>query len=258
MFGVLLQGILLGLVVSISAGPSFFALVQIGIQRKFKYGLAMSFGISLSDLTLVIVSYFGLASFISGDENTVIIGTIGGGILILFGAYSVLTAKKGGTKTAVTNEDFIPDEPNEFLKPIELSINKVEEDVTDGEGKTPSKKENRPSRISKMFGSDAGPLTYLLKGYFINILNPVVLILWAGAVVTVTSMSNENSIEQNVVIFFSGSMAIILLFNLLKVLLGKQIKNILKARIIELVNIIVGLIFVVCGFALIINVLFFM
>ncbi|MDL2238585.1 LysE family transporter [Bacteroidales bacterium OttesenSCG-928-K22] len=244
MFVVLLQGILLGIVVSISAGPSFFALVQIGIQRGFKYGLSMSVGITLSDLTLIIVSYYGLATYISTDENTGIIGTVGGIILILFGAYSVLTAKKKTTKT-ITDEENFSSEENEYLKPIPKRESK-------------RKKEKKPTKFNKFFSSDAGILTYFLKGYFINILNPVVLILWAGAVVTVTSMSNGNSLEQNVLVFFAGSIAMLFVFNILKVLLGKQIKNFLKPRIIELINIIVGIIFVICGFVLIIRVLFFM
>ncbi|MDR2085035.1 MAG: TMEM165/GDT1 family protein [Bacteroidales bacterium] len=257
MFVVLLQGILLGLVISISAGPSFFALVQIGIQRGFKYGLSMSLGITLSDLTLIIVSYYGLASYINANENAGIIGTIGGIILILYGGYSVITARKKKDKKIIVTEEFETEEGNEYLKPIPKPVSKRKKEQAENNPSVYVKKD-KTSKFSKFFGPEAGVLTYFLKGYFINILNPVVLILWAGAVVTVTSMSNENTVRENVFVFFLGSIVMLLIFNILKVLLGKQIKNFLKPKVIEWINIIIGIIFAICGFILIIRVLFFM
>ncbi len=86
------EGILLGLLVAVSLGPAFFAIIQTGINKGFKHGIFMAIGISLSDILLVSISYLIGAQLFDDPQNKVYVGLIGGIILIIFG--SVSWAKK--------------------------------------------------------------------------------------------------------------------------------------------------------------------
>ena len=61
-------------------------------NRGFKYGIYMAMGISLSDISLVVISYLIGATLFDDPEKKVYIGLIGGIILVIFG--SVSWAKK--------------------------------------------------------------------------------------------------------------------------------------------------------------------
>lgn len=84
MFQIILEGFGLGLVVSFSFGPAFWAVLQTGIDRGFKWGLLLAFGIIMSDFTFILISYIGAANLFNGD-NKIYIGIVGGIILIIFG-----------------------------------------------------------------------------------------------------------------------------------------------------------------------------
>ena len=86
------EGILLGLLVAISLGPAFFAILQTGINKGFRYGIYMASGVLLSDILLVTICYLIGATIFDDPENKVYVGLIGGIILIIFG--SVSWAKK--------------------------------------------------------------------------------------------------------------------------------------------------------------------
>lgn len=86
------EGALLGLLVAISLGPAFFAIIQTSINKGFKYGVAMAIGISFSDMILVTISYLIGAKLFDDPQNKVYVGLIGGIILVIFG--SVSWAKK--------------------------------------------------------------------------------------------------------------------------------------------------------------------
>jgi len=92
MISLFINGILLGLLVAVSLGPAFFAIIQTGINRGFRYGVYMAIGISISDIAWVVISYLIGASLFDDPEKKVYIGLIGGIILIIFG--SVSWAKK--------------------------------------------------------------------------------------------------------------------------------------------------------------------
>lgn len=87
MLQILLEGFGLGLVVSFSFGPAFWAVLQTGIDRGFKWGVLLSLGIILSDVAFILISYIGAASLFS-ESNKVYIGIIGGVILIIFGIFT--------------------------------------------------------------------------------------------------------------------------------------------------------------------------
>ncbi|MHB8261036.1 MAG: LysE family translocator [Bacteroidia bacterium] len=89
MFSAIYEGILLGIFVAFSIGPSFFALINTGISHGFKSGAAVAFGILLSDLFFVAITvsliHFGMADLISNPKHQTFMGLIGGIVLIVYG-----------------------------------------------------------------------------------------------------------------------------------------------------------------------------
>ena len=97
-----LQGILVGLTFAVLLGPAFFSLVQTSVHRGFRSGFFLALGIFISDLTALILAYFGSYQFLRTDprENS-IFSIIGGIILIIFG--TVTTLRKVITQKDVEN-----------------------------------------------------------------------------------------------------------------------------------------------------------
>jgi threonine/homoserine/homoserine lactone efflux protein len=201
------QGILLGLLVSISLGPAFFAIIQTGITRGFRNGIFMAAGISLSDVMLVTISYLIGASLFDDANNKVYVGLVGGIILIIFG--SVSWAKK-------------PD----IMHMRHLNMDEV----------------NLRTR---------GPLSYVLKGFFMNIANPFLFFFWFGALGFVGKNSDQGHILESTVVFFSGSFITIFLADVLKSFVGGKIKRYLSPRREIFINKSVGLALVAFGIILI-------
>ena len=92
MLDLFINGLIVGLLVAISLGPAFFAVIQTGVNMGFRFGLILSIGILFSDIFLVVVSYAIGSAIFDNPQNKVFVGLIGGIILIIFG--SVSWAKK--------------------------------------------------------------------------------------------------------------------------------------------------------------------
>lgn len=98
-----------------------------------------------------------------------------------------------------------------------------------------------------------GPLTYLLKGYFMNIANPFVWFFWLG--VTFTISTNFSSDKMQAVRFFAGTLSSVLVTDILKSYLAKKTKRFFTAKHQHLLNQIVGILLVLFGIILIVRVL---
>ncbi|MFC4873756.1 LysE family translocator [Negadavirga shengliensis] len=88
-----LEGIGMGLVLSLIIGPVFFALIQNSLENGFRHSIFMAMGILLSDSLYVLISYFGVAFLAENPYFKVLLGYFGGLILIGFGVFSFV--KKG-------------------------------------------------------------------------------------------------------------------------------------------------------------------
>ncbi len=84
MLDLLFKAIILGLIVSFSFGPAFWAVIQIGVDKGFKWGAFLSVGVLLSDILFIIIAYFGITTLFS-DNNKYYLSIIGGLFLIGFG-----------------------------------------------------------------------------------------------------------------------------------------------------------------------------
>jgi len=93
---------------------------------------------------------------------------------------------------------------------------------------------------------------YLLKGFFINILNPFVFIFWFTLMGTVALEGFEGSQK---LFFFAGVLSTIFSSDILKAFVARKIQKILNPRYMHWVNITAGLVMMFFGVRLIWKVL---
>lgn len=104
-----------------------------------------------------------------------------------------------------------------------------------------------------------GPITYLLKGYFLNIINPMLIIFWMSVMGFVSanySPDGDNINTSAIVLFFSGTLLTVLCTDILKCYIANRIKNSLKPNVILWINRIVGIVLMAFGVILIFRVVF--
>lgn len=104
MLDAFLDGLLTGLILSISAGPAFFAIIETSLENGFKAAAFMAIGIICSDILYVMIAWFGASRFFDEPKNTVIMGVVGGAILILFGLSYIIKKHKDTEQKEITIE----------------------------------------------------------------------------------------------------------------------------------------------------------
>jgi threonine/homoserine/homoserine lactone efflux protein len=87
----ILDGFFYGLALSVMAGPIFFTLMQLGIERGFRAGLSCAAGQWLSDLVYITIAFFGLHYLSKLSLFNWYWSVIGGGLLILFGVVNLVS-----------------------------------------------------------------------------------------------------------------------------------------------------------------------
>ena len=96
-----------------------------------------------------------------------------------------------------------------------------------------------------------GPLTYLIKGFFLNFANPFVWFFWFTVMMGISG--TYGSEFSAVSAFFGGVLITIFSTDVLKVFIASKIKRYLTIKILNLVNYVVGILLVVFGIILIIR-----
>jgi len=84
----LFEGLILGLTVAITLGPALFALLQTSIKHGVKVGIFLAIGIFMSDLVLVVGSYFGATQIITEPGYHLSLGIFGGLVMTSFGLFT--------------------------------------------------------------------------------------------------------------------------------------------------------------------------
>lgn len=87
------QGLILGLMLSISVGPVIFSIIRQSLTNGIKGGMIFIAGVSASDVTLVIVGNAFTEIFRSLLKYKTSIGITGSVLLIVFGIYTVFFKK---------------------------------------------------------------------------------------------------------------------------------------------------------------------
>jgi threonine/homoserine/homoserine lactone efflux protein len=94
MYDAILQGVFLGIVLSIFVGPIFFLLIKTSVHHGVKAALILDAGIIFSDLCCIVLSYFGLAQLMQNPDYSFIFRIIGGIMLVAYGTYTLLAKDK--------------------------------------------------------------------------------------------------------------------------------------------------------------------
>jgi threonine/homoserine/homoserine lactone efflux protein len=112
------------------------------------------------------------------------------------------------------------------------------------------KEENGDNEIIKKIHAPQ-PILYMIKGYFLNLINPFLLIFWVGVMSFVTAEYNGKTID--ILIFFSIALATVLSTDFLKCFVAHQIKRFLSRKILSFMNHALGILLIGTGAYLIIK-----
>ena len=86
----LLEGISMGLLLSVIIGPVFFTLITSSMEHGFRYALVLALGIFISDSLYALLTYFGVNFLANTTLFEEVLGWVGGLILIGFGISSLV------------------------------------------------------------------------------------------------------------------------------------------------------------------------
>jgi len=194
------DGLLLGITLAtlFGFGPALLALVQTSINRGFKAGVSLAFGVFLSDLFLVLLSFEGVIQVVEQPKNKLAFGIVSGLILIVFGIITYIRKPK--------------------TKADEITV-------------------KNPKTI-----------TYILKGFFLNVANPFIWIFWMGTMVAITS--NYEKDENAILTMFAVTLITVFLSDTLKAYLAGKLKPLLTLRLLTLINSTAGIGLILFGLAL--------
>ncbi|MEE4178685.1 MAG: LysE family transporter [Bacteroides sp.] len=101
-----------------------------------------------------------------------------------------------------------------------------------------------------------GVFKYIMKGFFMNIFNPFLLLFWIGVMGIASSKYTIPSRE--ILVFFAGVIGMVFVADVFKSFIAHRIKRYLNARVLTVINRVVGVSLVLAGIVLIIRVCFFM
>jgi threonine/homoserine/homoserine lactone efflux protein len=95
---------------------------------------------------------------------------------------------------------------------------------------------------------------YIIKGFFLNIANPFIILFWLTAMGWVAARA-EGKLIDYVIIFFSGTLITTFGTDLLKSFVGNKIKSYLRPRVQFRINRILGIALIVSGIVLMVRVI---
>ena len=121
-FNEIKEAILIGVLLSFMIGPVFFVLLQTSILKGIKAAIIFNIGVVLSDITFILIVYFGSRDLLKQVKNDPKLFLTGGIILIIYG---ILTYLKKADKPQSTENLQIPSKKNYaglFLKGFLLNF----------------------------------------------------------------------------------------------------------------------------------------
>lgn len=97
--------------------------------------------------------------------------------------------------------------------------------------------------------SEPHAITYLIKGYLLNIANPFVWLFWPTVVLGVAAPFMDTT--KDIILFFAGTLSILFSSDVTKVYLASKIKGYITDKFLRLINKIAAISLIVFGVALI-------
>ena len=90
MINSIFSGIGFGMLLSVMVGPVFFGLIQTSIHKGFRYGIFFAIGVAISDITFILLTYYGFANFFDNVSFKKFMSIVGGSFMCVFGLYYLL------------------------------------------------------------------------------------------------------------------------------------------------------------------------
>ena len=90
-----------------------------------------------------------------------------------------------------------------------------------------------------------GPFPYFFKGFILNLANPFLWVFWITSMLAINATYGGD--QKSVALFFVGSLSVILMTDILKVVLANKIKIAGNPQVKLWMNRIVGLLFMIIG-----------
>jgi threonine/homoserine/homoserine lactone efflux protein len=214
-----LQAFGIGFLLSVMIGPVFFVLLETSITKGVKSALAIDLGVLISDILYIIfASIFvdQIKSLGSGD-NKIIFGFIGGTIFIGYGVYNLF--KKQLNFKNLENPEV-----------IELTVS-----------------------ITATSSQTKDYFLLGLKGFLLNLANPLVIFYW----MSVLSLATQTApLKSNFPWEFLFVLIVILTFfgiDVLKILVAKKLRPLVTPNLLNVLNRLIGIIFSLFGMFLILQ-----
>lgn len=115
-----LEGVSMGLLLSVIVGPVFFTLITNSLQHGFRYAMILALGILCSDAFYVILTYFGVSFLAETVLFEKVLGYGGGLILMGFGISSLINKQVERPNTGGIQLS-IPKKRNAFAKGFSIN-----------------------------------------------------------------------------------------------------------------------------------------
>ena len=82
---IVLKGLLTGLLLSWYLGPTFFTVMETLMRRGAKAAIFLNSGVWLSDISCIIVAYYGASELMGPIQNNLIFKLVAGCAFLFFG-----------------------------------------------------------------------------------------------------------------------------------------------------------------------------
>jgi threonine/homoserine/homoserine lactone efflux protein len=219
-----LQGAILGLSLSFMIGPLLFSVVQAGIARGFRAGLAVAAGIWVCDVFYVLAIRYGIVqlnALVNLPHFRFWSGICGGLLLLIFGISGLFSAN-----------------------------NPVGEIEKAGTTSLPDLAERNTTRPH---WKELGLPAYWVRGFLLNLINPGTIFFWIGIATAVVIPNNWDG--RQISLFFGGMLGALVITDTLKAYAAKRVRHWLTPTHTRLIQRGIGLLLMVFGLALVIRVL---
>ncbi|MFN0034220.1 MAG: LysE family translocator [Saprospiraceae bacterium] len=205
----LLQGILLGLSLSFLVGPLLFAIVEAGIGQGFRAGVAVAAGIWASDVLYVLAALYGVEAMEA---------------LVALPHFKMWAGLVGGGMLVGFGL-------GSFWKARAQSTNQLSES----------------SKLSESFATKTY-LSWWLRGFLVNTVNPGTVFFWLGIVSAVVVPSGWS--RSQMLVFFGGMLAALVVTDTVKAWAAKRLRRFLTPAHTRQLQRILGALLVIFGAAL--------